>query len=62
MDTPVVSVGVLIFLSVESRLIVSISSAVAGSPLANSTPAYRSSVFSRKTTRSMSSYLLRTPT
>ncbi len=39
----------------------SISSAVPGRPCSNSMPAYRSSVFSRTTTRSVPGYRLRAP-
>jgi len=55
MLTPVALASVRIVLSADRRLTVSISSAVAPWPWANSTPAYRSSTFSRTMTRSTSS-------
>ena len=61
MLTPVVSRPVEIFLPVEMLLMNLISSAVWGWPASNSTPAYRSSVFSRTITMSMFSYRERTP-
>jgi hypothetical protein len=53
METPVVAGPDLIFFS-ERLLISAMISAVAAAPLGNSTPAYKSSVFSRTSTRSMS--------
>ena len=62
-ETPVSSALVLILRSGLMPLMNSISLAVSGLPASNSTPAYRSSVFSRTMTRSIgvSEKKVRTP-